>query len=339
MKKRHVAFSTVGVLSLVMALLWPATAQGTVTVSTDDDTDFVSAPVSAGAQEAADDYWTEARLESALPGDELLAGLDLSKATRGSVSTGTPQLIPGTEGLGGLLEGLLPGLSSFGGGHYTGGGEVVQTTGKVFFTLNGTDYQCSGSAVNSSNRSLVLTAGHCLNDGAGNFASNFVFIPAFDDGDRPYGTFVARELLTTAEWNANEDLNYDVGFAVVNPVDGTSLIDTVGGQGIAFNQDRGLYTYAFGYPAASPYDGQTLTWCHGATRNDPLGSDSQGLRCNMTGGSSGGPWFIDYDEESGVGVLNSVNSFKYVLPILDANMYGPYFGAAAQDLYNTAESR
>lgn len=336
MKSRPVAFSALGVLSLLAALLWPATAQGNP--QDPDDTQVASAAVPAAEQSGAAEYWTAERAAEAVPGDALLADLDLSSLDRGPVSTGAPQLIPGTSGLGGLLDGLLGDLTAFGGGHYTGGGDVVQTTGKVFFTLGGVDYQCSGSAVNSANRNLVLTAGHCLNDGAGEFALNFVFVPGYDDGERPHGTFVARELVTTEEWNASEDLNYDIGFAVVSPVDGTDLIEAVGGQGIAFNADRGQYVYAFGYPAAAPYDGEKLSWCHGVTRNDPLGSDAQGVRCNMTGGSSGGPWFLDYDEEAGVGVLNSVNSFKYQLPLLDSSMYGPYFGAAAQELYATAES-
>ena len=48
----------------------------------------------------------------------------------------------------------------------------------------------------------------------------------------------------------------------------------------------------------------------------------------MTGGSSGGPWFL------GDGAQNSVNSFGY--DTQSNVMYGPYFGAEAQAAYQEA---
>jgi hypothetical protein len=48
----------------------------------------------------------------------------------------------------------------------------------------------------------------------------------------------------------------------------------------------------------------------------------------MTGGSSGGPWFL------GSGAQNSVNSFGYNnIPNV---MFGPYYGSVAQTTYATA---
>ena len=51
--------------------------------------------------------------------------------------------------------------------------------GKVFFTLAGTNYVCSGSSTVSANNGLVQTAGHCLNEGPGAFATNFTFVHFF----------------------------------------------------------------------------------------------------------------------------------------------------------------
>jgi hypothetical protein len=123
---------------------------------------------------------------------------------------------------------------------------------------------------------------------------------------------------------------------VVNSLDGRRLVDAVGGQGIAFNQPRGQNMYSFGYPAEAPYDGSRLIYCSGRAINDPLLSDGIGLGCDMTGGSSGGPWFLRFDEAAGTGVQNSVNSFKY--NFLPTHMFGPYFGADAQNVYNQAQS-
>jgi V8-like Glu-specific endopeptidase len=280
------------------------------------------------------DYWTRARMRNAVPGHRIVAGRSRASAT-GDVERGTPTVIgprAKPQGKG------KPGTSADGtGGYYTGGGEVVETTGKVFFTLGGTNYVCSGSATTSSNRDVVLTAGHCLNEGPGDYATNWAFVPAYDDGARPFGTYTARSLVTTSQWANSGDFDYDVGFAVMNTLDGQHLADVVGSQGIGFNQARGQLTYAFGYPAARPYDGTDIAYCHDTVFADTYyGSQDQGMDCDMTGGSSGGPWLVGYDTASGLGTLNSVNSFGY-RGVKDV-MWGPYFGSVAQSAYQTAAS-
>jgi len=57
------------------------------------------------------------------------------------------------------------------------------------------------------------------------------------------------------------------------------------------------------------------------------GTQSQGIPCNMTGGSSGGPWFTG-------GLQNSINSFGY--GGVPNTMFGPYWGSVIQGAYNTA---
>jgi V8-like Glu-specific endopeptidase len=180
-----------------------------------------------------------------------------------------------------------------------------------------------------------MTAGHCIKL-QGSFHTNWVFIPAYNNGAAPFGTWTAAQTLVTPQWNATENINFDVGAAVVNPLGGQLLTDVVGGQGIAFNQPRGLAMYAFGFPAATPYDGTTLIYCSGNTFNDFLFSTAIGMTCNMTGGSSGGPWFRSFSEATGTGLQNSVNSFKY--NFFPNFMFGPYFGTDAQNVYQTAQS-
>ena len=273
-------------------------------------------------------YWTPKRMRNAIPADRLVAGRDKSSAT-GRVAVGKPTKVSPQAKPGGGGAGL--------GEYYTGGGKVVTTTGKVFFTEKGLNYVCSGSSTTSANKDVVLTAGHCVNEGPGAYVTNFAFVPAYDDGVRPYGTFTARALLTTSQWAGSGDFNYDVGFAVVNPVNGTDLTDTVGSQGIGFNQARGQLMYSFGYPQANPYDGSDIAWCYGNVIQDTFGgSTDQGLNCNMTGGSSGGPWFVGYNTGTGVGTLNSVNSFKYSGGKFRGYMWGPYFGSVIQSTYTTA---
>ena len=272
--------------------------------------DSAPAATTVAEQERVTGYWTTARMRAALPAKApSAAGADTAAVERGE-PTRVPKAKPG--------------------GTVTDP-QVVRTTGKVFFTLGGTNYVCSGAATSSSNRSVVTTAGHCVNEGPGAYATNWAFVPAYDNGARPYGTWTARTLVTTAAWAQQGDINYDGGFAVMNPLNGQSLTDVVGGQAIAFNQARGLSYNAYGYPAAGKFNGQTLQSCSGTATNDPYGTQSQGIPCDMTGGSSGGPWLV-----SGTHTINSVNSFGY--RSVRNVMFGPYFGSAIQSAYSTASS-
>ncbi|WP_454853383.1 trypsin-like serine peptidase [Promicromonospora soli] len=314
--------------TVAVATVAPATAQPGQTGS---DVAVHSAATTRAAHDKVVEYWTPQRMRNAVPADVLVADKDKSSAG-GSVAAGRPTVVP-------QAKAKPTGPADFQGGYYAGGGEVLDTTGKVFFTLGGTNYVCSGSAVSSGNKDVVLTAGHCLNEGPGAYATNFAFVPAYDDGARPYGTFTARQLTTTTQWQNSGDFDYDVAFAVMNTLNGAHLTDVVGGQSIGFNQARGQYMYSFGYPAANPYDGSDIAWCHGTVIQDTFGgSADQGLDCNMTGGSSGGPWFVNYNESTGLGTLNSVNSFKYRAGSLRNYMFGPYLGSVAQTLYTSASS-
>ena len=53
-------------------------------------------------------------------------------------------------------------------------------------------------------------------------------------------------------------------------------------------------------------------YCRGPLGTDPLNNnETYRVDCNMTGGSSGGPWLRDFDESTGLGTLASVNSYGY----------------------------
>jgi V8-like Glu-specific endopeptidase len=276
-----------------------------------------SAAVTAAQQTAVANFWTPERMRTAKPMDRLVR---LDRRPSADVLRGTPSVIE-------------PMAFPNGGSAWTGGGLIVPTEGRVFFTYQGRTASCSGTAVTSQNRSTVITAGHCVKlDGA--FHTNWAFVPAYNNGAAPYGTWTARLLRATPQWVATEDINYDIGAAVVNQLNGQSLTDVVGAQGIAFNQARGQRMYAFGYPAAAPYDGTRLIYCSGTVFNAFL-SSGLGMTCNMTGGSSGGGWFLNFSETTGAGIVNSVNSYK--INFFPNWIFGPYFGTDAQNLYNAAQ--
>ncbi|MGP3983634.1 trypsin-like serine peptidase [Streptomyces sp. KR80] len=284
------------------------------------------AATTAQAQDKVRDFWTPERMRSATP-------LDLLTVAPGAVSA------PKHRGKASTVLPTLPsiGIKSFpqAGGPWTGGGAVVKTSGRVFFTFQGRTASCSGNAVTSKNASTVITAGHCLKY-QGSWHTNWVFVPGYHDGQRPHGTWTATKTVTTPQWAESEDINYDVGAAVVSPLDGKRLTDVVGAQGLQFNGGYNKPMYAFGFPAASPYDGSKLIYCSGNTSKDMFFSNDHGMACNMTGGSSGGPWFASFNEATGTGLQTSVNSFGYTF--LPNRMFGPYFGNEAESVYEQAQT-
>ncbi|MET9343033.1 MULTISPECIES: trypsin-like serine peptidase [unclassified Nonomuraea] len=282
-------------------------------------------------QKAVARYWTPQKMEDAQPLNPPAPRSRAAFGVPGEPTTGIPWEAPPTSAA--PTDPQAAQASS--GSAWTGGGAITKTAGRVFFTYQGRNASCSGNAVTSANKSVVLTAGHCVKMG-GAFHTNWVFVPGYDKGARPYGTWVATKLLTTPQWDAREDINHDVAAVVVAPLQGRALTDVVGGQGVAFNQGRRQQMHSFGYPAAAPYDGSRLIYCSGRTFDDFLMSKDHGLTCNMTGGSSGGPWFVGFDEKTGLGTQNSVNSFKY--NFAPNWMFGPYFGAEAQAVYNAAQN-
>lgn len=221
------------------------------------------------------------------------------------------------------------------GGAWTSGGAVVKTSGRVFFTFNGKSASCSGDSITSANGSTVITAGHCVKY-QGAWHTNWIFVPGYDNGNAPYGQWTATKTFATDQWVASEDMNMDVGLAVVAPLNGRTLSQAVGAQGIVFNGGYNKKMYAFGFPAAAPYDGTKLVYCSGNSGKDFLLTKDHSLPCNMTGGSSGGPWFQDFNEATGLGTQVSVNSFGYTF--LPNRMFGPYFGNEAKAAYDKAQT-
>ena len=202
--------------------------------------------------------------------------------------------------------------------------------GKVFFTEGNSNYVCSGTATASTNQSVVTTAGHCVNEGPGAYVTNFAFAPAYNNGQSAtYGLWTARALYTTTQWATAGDYNYDVGFAVMN-VKGTTLTQATGSYVLASGAAPGQTMKAYGYPAARPFNGQSLYSCQGPVVADTYGGSTDvGMACNMTGGSSGGGWILN-------GKLSSVTSFGYtgVKNIL----WGPVFGSVVLATFNQAQT-
>ena len=264
------------------------------------------------AAATADGGWTEARLRAA-------TSLD-----------GATGSVPGTTR---LAAGPSPVRRA---AAWTGGAGLSRAVGRIFYSQRGQDFSCTGVAVRSANRSTVLTAGHCVNAGPGSYAKDWIFVPGYLDGRRPYGTWRASKLAAPTAWVRSGRTQDDVGFAVVAPVRGHRLTDVVGSLPIAFDAPRGAYVWAFGYPAAAPNAGRRALYCRGTVRPDPYRSGSQGLACSMTQGASGGPW-LTMGRDGRPGAVYAVTSFTY--RGMAGVVWAPYLGGSARTLYAAMQRR
>jgi V8-like Glu-specific endopeptidase len=261
-------------------------------------------------------HWTPTNMRTAIDADILFS--DASDFATGAT---------GAAGRGAQQQGQAPENSSL--------DYPRSTVGKIFFSdSSGLDYVCSGTAVTGRNGSLVDTAGHCLY-WQRNWTRNVVFCPLYDHGTTPFGCWAARALEVPSDWidaRAN-DLHHDFGMAVVAPNGEGTLTAVVGGAGWAYNQAPEQTFQAYGYPAARPFDGQSLqscgptagkSWQHG-------GGTVVSIPCNMTGGSSGGPWFVQLD---GNWYLNGHNDFTSSLQY--GHMFSPYYDDTWYAMYEQA---
>ncbi len=275
-------------------------------------------------------YWTPARIASATPRD--------------FVKTSSGKLVPKAKPGGGGGSGAVTGAS------WTGGGTIQRQSGRILFTMGGSNYICSGSVIDSGNDatySTVLSAGHCAFDDVDGWATKWMYIPDFDANpsytcaSTTYGCWTADRLGAHAGFVSAGGFNdqavaVDFAFAHVGlggkGATGTLDLDAVtGGYGLK-TSGVGLTSklWAFGYPAAGRYKGKDLTYCTGTLVNDPYGADTWGMACNMTGGSSGGPWLDDTTAPgTDEGAVASLNSYGYSG---QAFMYGPKFTSETSTL-------
>ena len=210
-----------------------------------------------------------------------------------------------------------------------------RTVGVVFMHQHGFDYVCSGSSVQSAPRQVVFTAGHCMDDGDGHPSSHVVFVPAYRSGSAPYGIFAARHTWVLPAWKNGGDDAYDEGaFDVGRNGRGKTLQGQVGALGFAWDQSRLQHWDLIGYPAEYPFSGEKPVICEAShafddtavlANDDPSpGYDTIGVGCDMTGGSSGGPWILGLGRGN---YLDGVVSYGY--DVQPKAIYGPYFGQEA----------
>jgi hypothetical protein len=275
-------------------------------------------------------YWTPARMKAALPESELPA---VKHAAASKPAAGTASKPQGPAGQVAPATAKVAHPATITPQGYGSYASPLATVGKVYFSLNGGNYQCSASVVNSEGKSTVWTAGHCVT-GSGAWASNWVFVPAcYGNGAggcvAPYGYWYAKQLWTTsAYFGNNNSLANDVGAVVMWPNSGYEIVNYLGGQGIQWNFGLPIYVCAFGYPVPG-YTGVDLVEACDYAYDYGDGTDY--MFNNMTGGSSGGPWLASFN--GAYGYIVGHNDFRY--NVYPNYMWSPYYGNQVASLYGS----
>jgi V8-like Glu-specific endopeptidase len=199
----------------------------------------------------------------------------------------------------------------------------TRTNGKIlgFDPVTG-PYTCSGTALNTPSHSIVLTAGHCVIERRTE-GRRLTFVPAYDHGSRPFGTFTAEAVYVMPQWQRSENPDFDVAALRVKPNELGALTDVVGGRGYATSKSRLGVFQIFGYPAARA-GGEELRSCraHGLgldrLTDRFTGPPTMPASCDMAAGSSGGAWLFGGEFVSGV------TSYSY--QGRPTQLFSPYFG-------------
>ncbi|MFN8163726.1 MAG: hypothetical protein U0R26_07820 [Solirubrobacterales bacterium] len=253
-------------------------------------------------------YWTPARMRSARPLDLVVDGSGKAELRLGAAATGA------TASFAAVPTPEVPPFS---------------VNGRIFVRQGKLQGYCSGTAINSPTRQLVLTAGHCVNsgpdEGRRSVWSNYLeFVPAYSGGVAPFGVFVAKrnQVHAPQPWVRQGNPDFDMGAFLTYPnSEGVNLADAVGGGAtIVTDLTRRQEFQTFGYPGetkwmqtcSSPYIGDdTLTF-------RLPGPPTLGIRCRWAPGSSGGGWLI-----AGGTQIDGINTYLHLNN--KKRTYGPYF--------------
>jgi V8-like Glu-specific endopeptidase len=169
--------------------------------------------------------------------------------------------------------------------------QQTQRIGKLF-TSSGT---CSASVVTGKN--IIVTAAHCCwNRSNNSWIGGWSFAPGYNNGKAPFGVFNWADARVPNSWINNGDIPSDVCLIrLQNDSSGHGVSYYVGWLGRAWNYPANQNMTSFGYPG-NIGGANSLERCAAPSSAQPgsCGSNVLNMACNMTYGSSGGPWVMDW---------------------------------------------
>ncbi|MEV0390045.1 hypothetical protein [Nonomuraea sp. NPDC050643] len=94
---------------------------------------------------------------------------------------------------------------------------LPKTIGKVFFVDSKNQLRwCSASSIQSRNRNLVATAGHCVYETKADVYKNWIFVPGYYQGKAPWGVYVGAYAFTAYDLDTYDDYDGDYAFVAVH---------------------------------------------------------------------------------------------------------------------------
>jgi hypothetical protein len=252
---------------------------------------------------------------------------------------------------------------------YTDGGAIQNAAGRIYFEMPSnarrtrwSGFVCSGTVVSdaTSGRSTIQTAAHCVYDDANKaFARNVLFIPNqagttgsgtdLNCGNDPLGCWMPSFGVVDVNWTTRtfpDNVAWDYAYYVVNNASGHS--GNGGGSGLVLDSAVTTMSISFAVPKFEVANSSTdHTTALGYSYNvDPqfmyCAEDMEQFdqvnwwlgSCDLSGGSSGGPWMQPFN--NGTGSLISVNSWGFTN---SAGMAGPKLnGTSASCVFSLAKS-
>jgi Trypsin len=195
--------------------------------------------------------------------------------------------------------------------------------------LSGT-HHCTASVVDSPAGDVIVTAAHCLTTGS---TTSDVFVPGYRDGSAPYGVWQISQVVEANAWTDGGDVDDDVAFAVVAPLNGRTLESVVGSYTLDTDAVSSTRVQLTGYPTATD---EPLS-CTGDA--DSFTATQLQIYCTAyTDGTSGSGWISDYDPATGTGnLIGVIGGYETGGDTADVS-YSPLFGSGVQALYDQALS-
>ncbi|MEU8893443.1 hypothetical protein [Streptomyces sp. NPDC048442] len=229
-----------------------------------------------------------------------------------------------------------------GGVPWKGDPRDVAHIGRLFMVLpGGQKATCTAAVVTAANRDVISTAGHCVHlKAVGGAMKSLLFVPGYDDGKAPHGSYPSRSVGVSPAWTAREDHAADFAFVTLGTDDrGRHVQDVAGSVRAAFDARPGGARAALGYPFLPPYDGKALQYCEGnatPVKDDRLAGGSELRPCRMTNGASGGPW---YARTARGGIVQvAVTSARPKSADFKDAAWGAMFNKAAEALFKAQEA-
>jgi V8-like Glu-specific endopeptidase len=212
-----------------------------------------------------------------------------------------------------------------------------RASGKLFFNVGVDTNVCSASLIR---KGIVVTAAHCVAEYGGSFYTNFRFVPGYKNGNAPYGVWRGAKAAVLDSWRSGTDPCSDAGVVCTNDV---GVIRLAPKNGVYAGQQTGFYGYGingFGFVSGTTHltqIGYPVCLDNGKLmeRNDSQGyvhwpsSGNTIIGSLMCGGSSGGPWLINFGRRPNLTGTGNGNAFT-ANTVIGVTSWGYVGGAPKQ---------